>query len=64
VRGIVLYLHHVTGTTNWTAKFMGAESNLSDAAPGAILFIVGLFIVFVTKFSIKTEKVTEKQKKE
>lgn len=56
VGGIVLCLHQVTGSTSWTAKFMGAESNISDAAPGVILFIVGLLVVFVTRFTIKTEK--------
>ena len=54
--GIVLFLNGVVGSTSWTAKMLGAESNVSDAAPGAVLFIVGLFIVFVTRFSIKVKK--------
>jgi hypothetical protein len=54
--GIVLFLNGVAGSTNWTAKMLGAESKVSDAAPGAVLFIVGLFIVLVTRFSIKVRK--------
>ncbi len=50
--GVVLCLHGVVGSVSWTAKFFNAESNLSDAAPGVVLFIVGLFIVWVTRFSI------------
>lgn len=53
IGGIILFLNGVTGSTNWTAKFIGAESNISDAAPGVVLFIVGLFIVWVTRFNAK-----------
>ncbi len=54
--GIVLFSHGVTGSTSWTAKFIGGESKISDAPPGIILFIVGLFSVFITRFVIKTQK--------
>jgi hypothetical protein len=54
--GVVLFLNGVVGSTSWTAKMLGAESKVSDAAPGAVLFIVGLFVVFVTRFSIKVKK--------
>ncbi|CAI2314113.1 hypothetical protein [Vibrio parahaemolyticus] len=47
--GIALFFNGVAGTTSWTAKILGAESTITDAAPGAILFIVGLFFVFVTR---------------
>jgi FtsH-binding integral membrane protein len=53
IGGIILFLHGVTGDVSWTAKFIGAESKVSDAAPGVILFIVGLFVVLVTRFRIK-----------
>ena len=56
IGGIVLFLNGVVGSTNWTANFLGVESNISDAAPGAILFLVGLFIVFVTRYVIKIRK--------
>ena len=54
--GIALFLNGVAGSTAWTAKMLGAESNLSDAAPGALLFVVGLFIVFVTRLSTRVKK--------
>jgi hypothetical protein len=50
--GIALLIGGVTGATSWTAKFLGAESKISDAAPGVILFIVGLFVVYVTRFDV------------
>jgi hypothetical protein len=50
VGGILLFFHGVTGSASWTAKFIGAESKLSDAAPGVVLFVVGGLIVFVTRF--------------
>lgn len=53
IGGIVLFLHGVLGTTSWTATFLGASSDISDAAPGAVLFIVGLFIVFITRFKVR-----------
>ncbi len=39
---------------SWTAEFLGANSKISDAAPGAVLFIVGLFTVFLTRYGFKT----------
>jgi len=53
--GIVLFLNGVTGSTSWTAKILGSESNLTDAAPGAILFIVGLFVVIATRYNPKID---------
>jgi len=47
--GLLLCLNGIAGSTSWTAKFLGAESNISDAAPGVVLFVIGLFIVWVTK---------------
>ena len=51
--GIVLGLRGVTGSTSWTAKLLGLESSISDAAPGVVLFIVGIFLVWITKPKIK-----------
>ncbi len=57
--GIVLFLYGVTGTSSWTAKILGTESTLTDAAPGAVLFIVGLFIVIATRFTMKIDYESE-----
>jgi hypothetical protein len=56
IGGVILFLHGVTGATSWTAKVIGLQSNISDAAPGAVLFIVGLFIVFITRFVVKANR--------
>jgi len=54
--GVVLFLNGIVGTTSWTARLLGAESSVTDAAPGAVLFIVGLFMVYVTRFTIKVRR--------
>ena len=51
--GVTLFLRGITGSTSWVASALGMESTLSDAAPGAILFVVGLFAVVVTRFNVK-----------
>ena len=56
IGGIVLFLFGVVGESSWTATILGAESELSDAAPGALLFVVGLFIVLVTRYTFKVKK--------
>jgi hypothetical protein len=54
--GVLLFLNGVAGTASWTARMLGAESQVSDAAPGAILFVVGLFVVVVTRFTVRVQK--------
>ena len=54
--GIALFLNGVAGATSLTAKFLGAESTITDAAPGVVLFIVGLFVVFVTRYKFSHKK--------
>ena len=54
--GLVLSLRGITGSASWTGKVLGLESVLSDAAPGVVLFILGLFVVYVTRFSISIGK--------
>lgn len=56
IGGIILFFHGITGSISWTAKLFGMESNISDAAPGAVLFIVGLFIVLITSYQIRVKK--------
>jgi len=55
--GVVLFLHGVTGSTSWTTKILGAESTITDAAPGAVLFIVGLLFVLLTRYKYVHQKV-------
>lgn len=51
VAGCLLFLSGVSGKTTWTAKVLNLQSTLTDAAPGTILFVVGLYVVFVTRYS-------------
>jgi hypothetical protein len=53
IGGVILFFGGITGSSQWTAKVLGFESTMSDAAPGIILFVVGVFIVFITRFSYK-----------
>ena len=51
----------VQGHTAFTGKVLGLSANLNDAAPGVILFVVGLFAIFITKFSVRDKTVTTKR---
>ncbi len=51
--GIYLFVQGITGEMNWSLKVLGNESVIANAAPGAVLFIVGLFFVIATKFKFK-----------
>lgn len=53
IGGIYLFVQGVSGASDWYIKLIGAESKIVQAAPGAILFIVGLFMVFVTRYKFK-----------
>jgi hypothetical protein len=61
IGGVLLFLNGVTGSSSWTAKILGNESNLTDAAPGAILFIVGLFVIIATRYSPQVDYETERE---
>ncbi len=54
--GIVLFLHGVFGSTSWTARILGASSQITDAAPGGVLFVVGVFLVFITRFKVVSKR--------
>jgi len=46
----------VIGSTSWTAEFLGFRSEISDAGPGLVIAVIGLFIIVITKFGIKVTK--------
>ncbi len=56
VGGILLFFHGVTGSSSWVGEFIGAQSKLSDAAPGTVLFVVGLAVVWLTRFSVRVRQ--------
>jgi len=56
IGGIILFLNGITGSTSWTAKILGNESSITDAAPGAVLFVVGLFVIIATRYKVTVER--------
>ena len=57
--GIGLFLHGVVGSSSWVGNFIGVQSQLSDAAPGTVLFIVGLAVVWLTRFAVRVRQPIE-----
>lgn len=53
VGSILLYLG-LSGSSSFTTKLLGADISITDAGPGTVLFIVGLLVVFITKFDVKS----------
>jgi hypothetical protein len=53
VGGLGLFLHGVVGSTSWVGDVIGIQSRLADAAPGTILFVIGLLVVWLTRFSVR-----------
>ena len=59
VGGILLFFHGVAGSSSWVGQFIGVQSKLSDAAPGTVLFVVGLAVVWLTRFSVRVRQPIE-----
>lgn len=51
--GVILGIRGVTGSTSWTAEAFGLSSNINDATPGVVLFVVGVFLVWITKPNLR-----------
>ena len=51
--GAIFIANGITGNTSWTATVLGLESHLSDATPGVIFAIVGLLLIYVTRFKFR-----------
>ncbi len=56
VGGIVLFFHGVAGSSSWVGEVIGVQSKLSDAAPGTVLFVVGLAVVWLTRFAVRVRQ--------
>jgi hypothetical protein len=56
VGGIFLFYQGITGSMDWTAKFFVGESKITNAAPGAVLFLIGLFVILGTRYKFKHVK--------
>jgi hypothetical protein len=53
VVGATLSLNSVGGNVTWSLNLAGASSKLSSAPQGVVLFVVGLFVVWVGRFRVK-----------
>jgi hypothetical protein len=59
IGGILLFFHGVVGASSWVGEVIGVKSQLSDAAPGTVLFVVGLAVVFLTRFTVRVRQPIE-----
>jgi apolipoprotein N-acyltransferase len=59
IGGILLFFHGVAGSSSWVGEFIGVRSRLSDAAPGTVLFVVGLAVVWLTRFAVRVRQPIE-----
>lgn len=53
IGGSILCIYGVTGHTSFTANLLGLNANLNDAAPGVVLFVIGLFMIWATRPKVK-----------
>lgn len=51
ISGSYLFINGVFGKTSFFASVFGNEVYLSDAAPGTVLFVIGLFLIIVTRYT-------------
>jgi hypothetical protein len=54
--GVALFLHGIGGKSSWVFEAFGMKSNLTDAAPGAVLFVTGAIIVALTRYVVDIRK--------
>lgn len=59
IGGIALFFHGVAGSSSWIGQVIGVQSKLSDAAPGTVLFVVGLAVVWLTRFTVRVRQPIE-----
>jgi hypothetical protein len=59
IGGIALFFHGVAGSSSWVGQVIGVQSKLSDAAPGTVLFVVGLAVVWLTRFAVRVRQPIE-----
>ena len=56
VLGMVLVFHGIGNGNEWSAEFFGIKIN--DAAPGLVLFVIGLAMAQFTKFDVGIANLT------
>ena len=53
--GTILFFRGITGSTSWTMKLLGLENTITDAPPGAVLVGIGLFVLWATRYTVKSD---------
>src|SRR2546430_14322058 len=53
VGGIGLFFHGVSGSSRWDGEFIGVPSQLPEAAPGQVPFVVGPVGLWLTRFAVR-----------
>ena len=56
VCGAALTWLGLEGTIQWSFSAFGVKSKLADAGPGALLFVVGVLIIALNRFSVRIRK--------
>ena len=51
ILGCILLYVGITGESSFAANAVGMKTELNDAAPGTVLLIIGLLIIYVTRFN-------------
>jgi hypothetical protein len=53
VVGAFLGLYGVTGHTSFTDSLLGLSTQSNDAISGLVVFVVGIFMVFITRLKLE-----------
>lgn len=53
IAGVVLILVGTTGNIGWTIKMFGLSSELSNASPGIVCVLAGVYMIFKSEPKIK-----------
>jgi hypothetical protein len=56
ILGCILLYVGITGESSFAANAVGMKTELNDAAPGTVLLIIGLLIIYVTRFKFTVKK--------
>jgi len=55
IAGVILFLHGVVSDTSWITKILTLETKLTDKAPGVGFAIIGLLVIFISRFKVKSK---------
>ncbi len=56
VLGVLLTILGATGAVDLRLQGLGLNAHVANAAPGVVLMLIGLFIIWLTRFTVKAAK--------